>query len=100
VNLDYNPGMTYRDVLMERVFGRDGTPPVASPWRKHDVGEDVWKVSAKGKPTQTLLPFEEVIDLAVRWAEETGGDIYRLDTLGGMPSLFRKALWPEPTEHK
>jgi hypothetical protein len=81
--------MTKRDVLIERVFQSDGTPVGAVPFGKDDVGEELWRVSTRGKPTQILYPFTVALDVALEWVATTGGEIYRLETFGGTPALYK-----------
>jgi hypothetical protein len=81
--------MTERDVLIERVFQSDGTPSSAGPLGKHDVGEELWQVSTRGEPTQILHPFTVALDVALEWVAKTGGEIYRLETFGGTPTLYK-----------
>jgi hypothetical protein len=81
--------MTDRDVLIERVFTLDGKPAVEPALGGDDVSEDTWRVSAPGKPTVTLHPFQDALDAALEWVHQTGGEIYLLDTLGGTPELYK-----------
>ena len=84
--------MTERDVLIERLFTPEGTAVMRSPLGAQDLSElseAVWRVTATGQPARIISPFQDALDLALEWVQETGGEIYRLDVLGGTPELFK-----------
>lgn len=81
--------LTHRYVLIARDFNSDGSPRTAAPRRRDDVGEELWTVSVAGKPTRVIHPFTEALDLAMQWAQETGAEIYRLDTFGATAELYK-----------
>ena len=72
--------MNDRDVLIARVCDsadeRAGT---------------LWAVTARGQQPQTLLPFPEALDVALTWAGESGGEIYRRDQPNAEPRLYNAA---------
>jgi hypothetical protein len=84
--------MTDREVLIERVFEADGTPVIAASSGRDQHTDEVWKVTAAGRPLQTLHPFTEALDLALQWVQETGGEIYRIETFGGAGDEWRSSI--------
>ena len=84
--------MTARDVLMIRVYDALGAPMHAASGSAHDRSEELWTVSADGKPSLTPYPFTEALDVALTWAVESGGEIYRRERPGALPALY-KAAW-------
>ncbi len=90
----YTACVTARDVLMSRVHDDDGLglPMYALSSRAHGRREELWSVTAEGQTSQTLHSFAEALDVALTWAVESGGEIYRRDRLGAEPGLY-KAAW-------
>jgi hypothetical protein len=82
--------MTVRDVLISRVHDRLGSP-VSAPSDAHHRDEAVWAVTAEGQKPQTLHPFTHALDVALMWAGESGGEIYRRDQPGSEPALYNGA---------
>jgi len=83
--------MTVRDVLISRVHDGLGLPMSSGP-RTADSGvEALWAVTAEGQQPLTLHPFTEALDVALTWAGESGGEIYRRDQPGAEPSLYKGA---------
>jgi hypothetical protein len=72
--------MNDRDVLIARVADS-----------ADDRGETLWAVSARGQQPMTLLPFPEALDVALTWAGESGGEIYRRDQPNAEPRLYNAA---------
>ena len=80
--------MTTRDVLISRVHDGLGLPMYSSARGR---GEELWAVTAEGQTSLTLHPFTEALDVALTWAGESGGEIYRRDQPGAEPSLYKGA---------
>jgi hypothetical protein len=55
-------------------------------------GDELWAVTAEGHTSLTVHPFTEALDVALTWAVESGGEIYRRDHPGAEPGLY-KAAW-------
>jgi len=72
--------MNDRDVLIARVGDR-----------ADDRAETLWAVTASGQHPQTPLPFPEALDVALTWAGESGGEIYRRDQPNAEPRLYNAA---------
>ena len=72
--------MNDRDILIARVDDNAG-----------DQAETLWAVTARGQQLQTLLPFPEALDVALTWAGESGGEIYRRDQPNAEPRLYNAA---------
>lgn len=68
--------MMDRDVLIVRV---------------HDRNETLWAVTAEGQQPLTLVLFADALDMALTWAGESGGAIYRRDEPNVEPRLFNGA---------
>jgi hypothetical protein len=83
--------MTARDVLISRVHDRLGSPMSALSNSARDRVEEVWAVTAEGKESLTIYPFTEALDVALTWAVESGGKIYRRDQPGAEPQLYNAA---------
>jgi hypothetical protein len=81
--------MTARDVLISRVHDSVGLPMYKSARVR---GEELWAVTAEGQTSLTIHPFTEALDVALTWAVESGGEIYRRDHPGAEPGLY-KAAW-------
>ena len=84
--------MTARDVLITRVHDALGLPMSASPNAMREQVEQLWAVTAEGHPSLTIHPFTEALDVALTWAGELGGEIYRRDRPGDEAALY-KAAW-------
>ena len=84
--------MTVRDVLISRVHDALGSPRHALSSHAHHREEELWAVTAEGKQSMTVHPFSEALDVALTWAAELDGQIYRRDQPGGDPGLY-KAAW-------
>ena len=84
--------MTARDVLISRVHDGLGSPMYALSHSARDRVEELWAVTAEGKKSLTIHPFSEALDVALTWAAESGGEIYRRDQPGAEPGLY-KAAW-------
>ena len=84
--------MTARDVLITRVHDAQGLPLSASPNAMREQVEQLWAVTAEGHQSLTIHPFTEALDVALTWAGELGGEIYRRDRLGDEAALY-KAAW-------
>ena len=84
--------MTARDVLISRVRDGLGSPMYALSNRAGDGVEELWDVTAEGQTSLTVHPFTEALDVALTWAVESGGEIYRCDHPGAEPELY-KAAW-------
>ena len=89
----YTGSMTTRDVLITRVHDAPGSPMFASPnaTREQPV-EQLWAVTAEGHQSLSTHPFTEALDVALTWAGELGGEIYRCDRPGDRAALY-KAAW-------
>ena len=48
-------------------------------------------VTAHGQEPQTLLPFTDALDVALTWANESGGSIYLLDQPSAEPRVYNAA---------
>jgi hypothetical protein len=83
--------MTVRDVLISRVHDGLGQPMSLSPLDRTPGVEALWAVTAAGQTPQTLHPFTQALDVALTWAGESGGEIYRRDQPGAEPSLYKGA---------
>jgi hypothetical protein len=88
----YTTCVTAGDVLMSRVHDRLGLPMYALSSNARGRGEALWAVTASGQTSQTICSFTEALDVALTWAAESGGEIYRLDHPGAEPGLY-KAAW-------
>lgn len=53
--------------------------------------EELWSVTAEGQESLTIHPFTEALDVALLWAVESGGKIYRRGQLGSEPRLYNGA---------
>ena len=84
--------MTARDVLISRVHDALGSPMYALSNSARDQVEELWTVTAEGQTSLTVHPFTEALDVALTWAVESGGEIYRRDHPGAEPGLY-KAAW-------
>ena len=84
--------MTARDVLITRVRDEPGLPTSTSPNAVREQVEPLWAVTAAGHQALTIHPFTEALDVALTWAGELGGEIYRRDRPGGVAALY-KAAW-------
>ena len=84
--------MTARDVLITRVDDALGLPMSASPNAMREQVEQLWAVTAEGHQSLTIHPFTEALDVALTWAGELGGEIYRRDRPGDEAALY-KAAW-------
>ncbi len=84
--------MTVRDVLITRVHDAQGVPVSAPPSAMPEPVEPLWAVSAEGHQSLTVHPFTEALDVALTWAGESGGEIYRRDRPGDAAALY-KAAW-------
>ena len=84
--------MTARDVLISRVHDGLRSPVYALSNRAGDQVEELWAVTAEGQTSLTVHPFTEALDVALTWAVESGGEIYRRDRPGAEPGLY-KAAW-------
>jgi hypothetical protein len=85
----WNPLMTEKDVLIERAYQEDGRPLTASPGRRHHAAEEIWHVTAAGRTRATVHPFTDALDLALAWASESGGEIYRQESPDREPELYK-----------
>jgi len=83
--------MNDRDVLIARVHDGLGAPVTSAPTSTLDRGETLWAVSAKGQKSRTLLSFTEALDVALTWANESGGSIYLLDQPSAEPRVYNAA---------
>jgi hypothetical protein len=83
--------MNDRDVLIARVHDGRGVPVSAAPTSTLDRGETLWAVTAHGQEPQTLLPFTDALDVALTWANESGGSIYLLDQPSAEPRVYNAA---------
>lgn len=79
--------MTAGDVLMSRVY--DELEPSADG--AHGRGEELWAVTAEGQTSPNIHRFTEALDVALTWAGESGGKIYRQDEPGAEPRLYNAA---------
>ena len=84
--------MTARDVLISRVHDGLGSPRYAVSNSARDRVEERWAVTAEGKQSLTVHPFTEALDVALTWAAELDGEIYRRDRPSAEPGLY-KAAW-------
>jgi hypothetical protein len=82
--------MTARDVLISRVHNGLGLPMYVLPGSAR--GNELWVVTAEGQTPLTVHPFTEALDVALTWAVESGGEIYRREHPGAEPGLY-KAAW-------
>ena len=64
----------------------------ASPIAMRELGEPLWAVTAEGHQSLTIHPFTDALDVALTWAGELGGEIYRRDRPGDEAALY-KAAW-------
>ena len=87
----YTTGVTAGDVLMSRVHDGLGLPMYALSSSARGRGEALWTVTASGQTSQTIS-FTDALDVALTWAVESGGEIYRVDLPGAEPGLY-KAAW-------
>jgi hypothetical protein len=62
-----------------------------SPDTPRDRADEFWLVTAEGK-SLIAHPFTEALDVALTWAFELGGEIYRRDRPGDEAELY-KAAW-------
>ena len=83
--------MTARDVLITRVHDARGLPVSASPTAMREQVEQLWTVTAEGHQSLTIHPFTEALDVALTWAGELGGEIYRRDRPGDEAALYKVA---------
>ena len=83
--------MTARDVLITRVHDATGLSTFASPTMRTQVAQ-LWAVTAEGHQSVTIYPFTAALDVALTWAGELGGEIYRRDRPGDGAALY-KAAW-------
>jgi hypothetical protein len=81
--------MTDRDVLLVRIHGGDSGSDSAA--LASSGVEDLWELRASGKPLQRLGPFPAALDVALQWAAELDGKIYRQDEPGSEPELYNPA---------
>jgi hypothetical protein len=81
--------VTNNDVLISRTSDHVGQAATAT--RPADSADDLWTVTAAGKAAQTLHPFTAALDVALVWATELGGEIYRRDEPGVPPHLYKPA---------
>jgi len=78
--------MTDRDVLLVRVHDGDtGDGPAGAATA---AAEELWELRAAGKPSRRLGPFTAALDVALQWAAELGGKIYRKHDPGSEPELY------------
>ena len=84
--------MTARDVLITRVHDALGLPMSAPPKAMREQVEPLWAVTAEGHQSLTIYPFTEALDVALTWAGELGGEIYRRDRPDDQATLY-KAAW-------
>src|SRR5215203_6292842 len=83
----YTPAMTNKDVLLVRIHeGESGPGSAAAAARSI---QDLWELRASGKPVQRIGPFPAALDVALEWAAELDGKIYRQHELGSEPELYR-----------
>jgi hypothetical protein len=80
------------DVLISRVYDDAGAPLSAPPASPRDGADDVWAVTAEGKAPVTAHPFTAALDVALVWASESGGEIYRRPEPDAAAELY-KAAW-------
>jgi hypothetical protein len=78
--------MTDRDVLLVRVHDRHGAEGAGGG--PDADADDVWELRAAGKPRRTLGPFTAALDVALEWAAELGGKIYRQHEPASEPELY------------
>jgi hypothetical protein len=83
--------MTARDVLISRVHDELGSPMYALSNSARDRRE-LWAVTTESKESLTIHSFTEALDVALTWAAESGGEIYRRVQPGAEPGLY-KAAW-------
>ncbi len=83
--------MTAHDVLITRVHDAMGSPMSTTPDTIREQVEQLWAVTAEGHQSQTVHPFTEALDVALTWAGELGGQIYRRDRPGDEATLFNGA---------
>ena len=69
-----------------------GLPMSALPRAIREQVETLWAVTAEGHQSLTIHPFTEAVDVALMWAGELGGEIYRRDGPGEEAALY-KAAW-------
>jgi len=83
--------MTAHDVLITRVHDAMGSPISTSPDATGEQVEQLWAVTAEGHQPLTVHPFTEALDVALTWAGESGGKIYRRDQPGDEATLCNAA---------
>ena len=63
-----------------------------SPNAMREQVESLWAVTAEGHQSLTIHSFTEALDVALTWAGELGGEIYRRDRPSDEVTLY-KAAW-------
>jgi hypothetical protein len=84
--------MTVIDVLITRVHDAPELPLSGSSSMLREQAEQRWVVTAEGHQALIAHPFSEALDVALTWAGELGGEIYRRDRPGDDATLY-KAAW-------
>ncbi len=83
--------MTPRDVLITRVHDAVGVPVFVLPGARGEPVEQLWAVTAEGHQSLTVHPFTEALDVALTWAGELGGQIYRRNRPDEEASVYNAA---------
>lgn len=83
--------MTARDVLMTRVHDAVGLPVFVLQETSGEQGEQLWAITAEGHESVTVHPFTEALDVALTWAGELGGQLYRRNRPGEEAALYNAA---------
>jgi hypothetical protein len=83
--------MTARDVLISRTDDGPGSPIFAVTFGAPGRSSELWTVTAEGQASLTLQSFTEALDVALTWAVESDGKIYRRGQLGSEPRLYNGA---------
>lgn len=76
---------------MSRVQDVPGWPMDALSSGARGRSEELWTVTAEGHISPSIHPFTEALDVALTWASESGGNIYRRDQPGAEPRLYNAA---------
>ena len=78
--------MKPKDVMLARVYGSDGQPLYASGADMRGSVEALWSVT-QGARSRVCHPFTTALNVAMKWAAQTDGQIYRQDG-SEEPTLF------------
>jgi hypothetical protein len=87
----YTACVTACDVLLSRVHDGLGQSLDGLSGSAPGSGEELWALTAEGQTSLIIHPFTDALDVALTWAVESGGKIYRRDQPGAEPRLYNGA---------